>query len=214
MRHLLALLTTLLLANSAAWAQEPTPPPARDAASLLAGLRSDKIVRVTFSEDVALPFLQHPLKSSGTLIIHPKGYFIRNVVKPAPSSAVVTGSRIVARDESGTTTIDGATAPEVAAAALLLRSVFTGNVDALRADYTVAVEGPRESKSWSIILTRRAKNSFFETCVVRGEGERIATVTLQERDDVVRTIAFQSVTQTESLSSDEQQLLKLATGGE
>lgn len=172
---------------------------------LLKTLRSKQVIRVEFQEEVRLPFLKQPLKSSGYLVIHPDKGFIRKVLSPAESAAAFDGNRITVTDASGTFSVDKETAPQVVSAMLLWRTLVTES-EPLDRNYDVSVK--TNNGEWSVTLKSRDKGAIFEKCVIRGKDNVVMTLDLDESDEVKRFIRFGVPQPASKLSNEESAMLE------
>lgn len=200
MNHL-TLFAVLMLLCLSAHAQEDTSK--RSVEALLGAFRTDAVLRVDFEELVKLPFLKEPLQSSGRLVVHSgDGLFLREIESPTPSVALVSGSRIVVRDGTGTMTIDESTAPEVAQALMLLDALVRGDVASLRKRYRVELRHEADER-WTVTLQDASKRAIFQRCTITGRGGELERMVLEESGDVVRTMTFETPTRSEELTAAE-----------
>ena len=186
-----------------AHAQEASPK--RSVEELLGAFRADGVLRVDFEERLKLPFLKEPLRSSGRLVVHSgDGLFLREITAPTPSVALVSGSRIVVRDGTGTMTIDESTAPEVAQALMLLSALVRGDVTSLRARYRVELRYEADER-WTVTLEDASKRAIFRRCTIHGRGAALERLVLEESGDVVRTMTFATPTRSADLTAAERE---------
>lgn len=195
-----------LLCGAPTLAQEPNQRSASQAEILLKSLRAKDILRVDFKEEVQLPFIKEPLKSSGQLVVHPKRGIIRKVLAPIASVAVFDGNRIKLKDSSGSFTVDRNTAPQVVSAMVLWRSLVS-DTEPLDKSYDVSV-ARKEDGRWSVTLKSRDEGAIFKECVVFGKDDLVLGLDLEESEHVKRHILFGPPSHSAELTTEEATLFE------
>lgn len=210
----ISLLLVLLLGHSVGAAAQDTGggDSASDfeLASVVEDLRPEAVLRVSFEEELQLPYLSEPIESSGVLTIRSDGLLIRKVEQPNPTTVVMRGSNVVMRDSTGVSKMDLSTTPEAAVAVSLLRLLIVGDVADMKRRYEVEPLESGDGDTWKIQLTPRREEArkIFTRCTLTAGSDNIRQITLYESDDSVRVIEFDDAKRLSALPEEDRELLK------
>jgi len=186
-----------LAGASAIAAEAPAPeersPPAcaLDVATVLRSLAALPGVEARFVEERHIVLLERPLQTSGVIYYAAPDLFARHTEAPSASVLVVEARqvRLIRGDDQETIPID--VAPIVKPLLRGFLAVLQGDLDALGADYSLALQPDPDCVRWVLTLTPRAAplQDAVARIVVEGQGALVAATELVERNgDRTRTV--------------------------
>jgi len=167
MRRARTLLATLLPLCSALWgacwvlwstnsfASDASDPAPADLEALMELLAGSGGVRARFQESRHLSILTDPIETAGVLYFAPPDRLARHTTRPGRSSVVVDAGRVSFGDETGRRAFD-VNASEVARTLVSnLMVVLRGDLESLRAQYSVGFEVG--DGNWTLDLEPRSR---------------------------------------------------------
>jgi hypothetical protein len=169
----------------------PMPLRAQEAAlaQVMAGLAARRERRSSFTEEKAIPELDIPLPSEGTLRWSAPDRLEKLTTWPIEEKISVTGGRLVYErpDRGIRRDFPLEEQPEMAALVEAIRGTLAGDIAALRRHYEVEFAMQRDG-SWRMTLvpTSRRVRAAVQRIVVTGEGSEIRGVDTQGNAGVTR----------------------------
>jgi outer membrane lipoprotein-sorting protein len=169
MRRARSFLATLLpicgvICSGGSLASDATDPAPTELAALMELFASSGGVRAHFRELRHLSILTDPIETTGMLYFAPPDRLARHVTRPGRSSVIVEAGRVSLADETGQQVYDFET-NEIARALIgNLMVVFRGDLESLKARYSISFDSNGEN--WTLDLEPRSR-------ALRGIVERI-----------------------------------------
>lgn len=158
------------------------------------------VLRGNFTQTKTLRDLPKPLRSSGSFLFSRDKGVIWQVVKPFASEFVLTPTVMLTREAGGERRSSAGEQPGLAMATRLFSALFTLDLAALQAEFTVYASG--DAKNWMIGLKPRhaAMAATFSEAVVAG-GEQVQAVTLTDAQGDKTNIRLSDVRAQAALSA-------------
>lgn len=137
-------------------------------------------VRARFRESRQLSILTDPIETTGTLYFAPPDRLARHTDWPGRSSVVIEAERVMLADETGQRVFDLNTSEVARALIGNLMVVFRGDLEALRARYSISFDSSAER--WTLDLEPRARavRSFIERIRFVGRGPDLTAMETRE----------------------------------
>jgi outer membrane lipoprotein-sorting protein len=162
-------------------------PPSLEA--MMARLAEAEGVAAHFVEHKHLALLQEPLESDGMLYFSPPDRLARLTERPTPARLVIHGSHLTLADANGVDRIDLDRSRIARQFVDQLTLLLAGDLDGLRASYSVSFEvTPEEGWRLQLAPRSRALKRMIEAIAVRGRGSEL------QRMEVLETSGDRSVT--------------------
>jgi outer membrane lipoprotein-sorting protein len=160
MRRARNFLATLLqiygvICSGDAFASDTNGPAPTELAALMKIFNESSGVRARFRESRHLSILTDPIETMGTLYFAPPDRLARHSTRPGRSSVVVEAERVLLRDETGKRVFDFSTSETARALIGNLMIVFRGDLESLKAEYSVSFES--DGKNWTLDLEPRSR---------------------------------------------------------
>ncbi len=121
---------------------------------VLKNFRSCPGLEARFEEKKHIALLAAPLTQRGKIYFYPPNKLARLTTEPRPSHIVLSGNRVIARDESGRRSIDLSDKPSLRELVHSILHVLAGNELHLMVNYKHEFSGSSD-KTWSLKLVPR-----------------------------------------------------------
>lgn len=204
----LVLAAPVILTTPTAFAAEPKPRaierPTEALAKLLAAFKRVPGISADFQEEKHIALLKTPLESSGKVYFHPPSSLARLVEKPRRSHLVISGRRIVVKEDGVRKEVDLSDKPALRALINSLLHVLSGNREQLLADYEAEFEGSSDA-AWKLVLTPKKADlkSLVQSFTFEGDGLVLGRLrVLEATGDETRT-KFLNVDTARKFSAEE-----------
>jgi outer membrane lipoprotein-sorting protein len=169
-------------------ANDPAPADLETLMELLAGSGG---VRARFRESRHLSILTDPIETAGVLYFAPPDRLARHTTRPGRSSIVIDASRVSFGDETGHRSFD-VDASEVARTLVSnLMVVLRGDLESLRARYSVGFEAGDGSWTLDLEPRSRALRGIIARIRLTGRGRELDAMETRElnRDRTITTFS-------------------------
>lgn len=193
-------------AATAAWAgsnDSPTTLP-----SLLERFAQSPGFSAAFVEEKRIQLLEAPLQNKGHIHFSRPSMFARYVEQPFASSLVLKGNKLTLTEGKDSRVIDLKTQPAVGALAKSFLALLDGDAKALHESHDVQFTSQPEG-TWNVALS--PKDASVKRMIARlsfsGNGSKLATMTLTEKNGDVSTTRFSDVHVARVFTEEEKQRL-------
>ncbi len=169
-------------------AQLALPADAADAADafgieqLMRSFARMKSSRADFVERKYLNSLDRPLDSSGELVYVAPSRLERRTIKPKPEDMVVDGNTLTIERGGKKRTVSLSSYPEAAAFTDSIRSTLAGDLDALRRDYRVILDGTAALWQLTLLPSDPKLAALVSRVQLTGRGDRIEGIEILQAD--------------------------------
>ena len=163
------------------------------AETILQPFRQVQVIRGEFEQQKKLPVFANPFISTGRFVSVRDHGLIWETITPAPSTLIMTPGRVVQKMndreqqfQASGTGYDGL--------GVLLPALLDGDMEALEAYFSVAVNG--DTSNWSFELEPKSPelSSMIKTVSVHGTEGQLQKVTMSGPDGDLTRILFESIT--------------------
>jgi len=185
MRRARSVLITLLPIAWVIWggdslAADPSGSTPTELEALMQRFAASGGVRARFRESRQLSILTDPIETTGTLYFAPPDRLARHTTWPGRSSIVIETDRVLLADETGRRVFDLNTSEVARALVGNLIIVFRGDLEALRARYSISFDSNAER--WTLDLEPRARalRSVIERIRFVGHGRDLTAMETRE----------------------------------
>ncbi len=137
-------------------------------------------VRARFRESRHLSILTDPIETTGMLYFAPPDRLARHTTWPGRSSVVIDAERVLLGDETGQRVFDLHSSEVARALVGNLMIVFRGDLEALRARYSIAFDSNAESWTLDLEPRSRALRSVIERVHFAGKGGNLTEMETRE----------------------------------
>jgi outer membrane lipoprotein-sorting protein len=158
-------------------ANDPAPTELEALMELFAGSGD---VRAHFQESRHLSILTDPIETTGTLYFSPPDRVARHVTRPGRSSVVIEAGRISFGDETGQRVFDFDTSEVARALVGNLMAVFRGDLESLRARYSISFDSDGENWTLDLEPRSRALRGIIERIRFTGQGRKLTAMETRE----------------------------------
>jgi hypothetical protein len=209
-RALLSLLgaATLVLRARPALADQPKPRtiqrPSEALKKLLAEFKRVPGIAADFEEKKHIALLKTPLESSGKVYFHPPQSLARLVEKPRPSHLVISGRRIVVKEDGVRREVDLSDKPALRALINSLLHVLSGNREQLLRDYEAQFEGTSDT-TWKLVLLPRNNDlkNLVQSFTFEGDSLVLSRLRVLEASGDETVTKFSNVDTARKFSTEE-----------
>lgn len=146
-------------------------------------------IEASFQEEKHLQLLAMPLSSEGTIYFHKKGFLLRKVVKPTPSSVRITPNALVVEEQGKSQRIELKSHKEIAHVVQSFLWILAGDISSLRQHFTLVFEAkPTTSEElpsqWTLTLTPNNARvaQLIASIVVQGSAVKVEHIRVQEKN--------------------------------
>ena len=166
----------------------PTPANLEALMELLAGSGG---VRARFQEARHLSILIDPIETTGVLYFAPPDRLARHTTQPGRSSIVVDAGRVSLGDETGQRVFDVSTSAVARTLVSNLMVILRGDLDSLRARYSVGFEAGDGNWILDLEPRSRAVRGVIQRVRVTGRGRELDAIETREsnRDRTIMTFS-------------------------
>ncbi|MCH8891746.1 MAG: outer membrane lipoprotein carrier protein LolA [Myxococcales bacterium] len=137
-------------------------------------------VRARFQESRHLSILTDPIETTGTLYFNPPDRLARHVTRPGRSSVVIEAGRVSFGDETGQRVFDFDTSEVARALVGNLMVVFRGDLESLRARYSISFDSDGENWTLDLEPRSRALRGIIERIRFTGQGRKLTAMETRE----------------------------------
>lgn len=137
-------------------------------------------VRAHFQESRHLSILTDPVETAGTLYFAPPDRLARHATRPGRSSVVVDAGRVSLADETGHQVFDFNTSEVARALIGNQMAVFRGDLESLKAQYTISFDSDGENWTLDLEPRSRAVRSIVERIRFTGRGRELSAMETRE----------------------------------
>jgi outer membrane lipoprotein-sorting protein len=160
MRRARAALATLLpigwvICSAASLASDATDPAPTELVALMERFAGSGGVRTRFRESRHIAILTDPIETTGMLYFAPPDRLARHTTWPGRSSVVVEAGRVSLGDETGQRVFDFNTSEVARALVGNLMIVFRGDLETLKARYSISFDS--DGENWTLDLDPRSR---------------------------------------------------------
>jgi outer membrane lipoprotein-sorting protein len=160
MRRARAALATLLpigwlICSGGSLASDATDPAPTELVALMERFAGSGGVRTRFRESRHLAILTDPIETAGVLYFAPPDRLARHTTWPGRSSVVVEAGRVSLGDETGQRVFDFNTSEVARALVGNLMIVFRGDLESLKARYSISFDS--DGENWTLDLEPRSR---------------------------------------------------------
>ncbi len=160
MRRARAALATLLpigwvICSAGSLASDATDPAPTELVALMERFAGSGGVRARFRELRHLSILTDPIETTGMLYFAPPNRLARHATWPGRSSVVVEAGRVSLGDETGQRVFDFDTSEVARALVGNLMIVFRGDLESLKARYSISFDS--DGENWTLDLEPRSR---------------------------------------------------------
>jgi outer membrane lipoprotein-sorting protein len=160
MRRARAALATLLpigwvICSAGSLASDATDPAPTELVALMKRFAESGGVRARFRELRHLSILTDPIETTGMLYFAPPDRLARHATWPGRSSVVVGAGRVSLGDETGQRVFDLDTSEVARALVDNLMVVFRGDLESLKAQYSISFDS--DGENWTLDLEPRSR---------------------------------------------------------
>jgi Outer membrane lipoprotein carrier protein LolA len=165
-------------------------------------MREADVVRGKFLFDKYLAGVKRPLRSSGDFVYARKQGLLWHTRKPFDSELIMTGIRLVQRDDGKIVTmLNASSQPAVRVFADLLQALLALNVTQLQK--TFELYGQKDAVRWELGLRTRGKSMSVFSDATLGGRTLLETIELRESNGDRTEVSFQELTLGHELSASE-----------
>ncbi len=150
-------------------------------------------VRAHFQESRHLSILTDPIETTGTLYFSPPDRLARHVTRPGRSSVVVEAGRVLFGDETGQRVFDFDTSEVARALVGNLMVVFRGDLESLRARYSISFDSDGENWTLDLEPRSRALRGIIERIRFTGQGRKLTAMETRESNGDRTIMRFSEV---------------------
>lgn len=143
----------------------------------------------SFEEEKRLAALDQPLRSQGTLRFSAPSHLEKRTTAPVQEDLVVDGSSLTLDKpaENVHYRVDLARVPELASLVLAIRGVLAGDLQGLRAHYSVGLEGTSEAWRLTLVPLEERVRQLLKVVRIEGAGDQaLSVLTVQPNGDESR----------------------------
>jgi len=184
----LALLVPIFWVMSSAWilpgkAANPSDDETRaptDIDALMELFASSGGVRARFQESRHLSILTDPIETTGVLYFAPPDRLARHSTRPSLSSIVIEAGRVSLGDETGRRVFDFNTSEVARTLIGNLMVVLRGDLESLRARYSISFDSDGESWTLDLEPRSRALHSMIEGIRFSGQNRELSAMETRE----------------------------------
>jgi outer membrane lipoprotein-sorting protein len=185
MRRACAALATLLSIGWAIYSGDSLAADAADPApteleALMAVFARSGGVRAHFQESRHLSILTDPIETTGTLYFAPPDRLARHVTRPGRSSVVIEAGRVSLGDETGQRVFNFNTSEVARTLISHLMVVFRGDLETLRARYSISFDSDGESWTLDLEPRSRALHGIIEGIRFSGQNRELSAMETRE----------------------------------
>ncbi len=185
MRRACAALATLLSIGCVIYSGDSLAADAADSApteleALMAVFAGSGGVRAQFEESRHLSILTDPIKTTGTLYFAPPDRLARHTTRPGHSSVVIEAGRVSHGDETGRRVFDFNTSEVAQTLISNLMVVFRGDLETLRARYSISFNSDGESWTLDLEPRSRALHGIIEGIRFSGQNRDLSAMETRE----------------------------------
>ena len=184
-----ALLAAAILAT-AAWVPPVRADESGELDRLMRGFAAIRQSRATFTEEKAIPELDLPLPSQGTLSWTAPDRLEKHTTSPIEEVLQVAGDRLVyARPDRGVRREFGLDEqPEMRALVEAIRGTLAGDLAALRRYYDIDFEAAQGNRPWRMVLTPLSLRirAAVQRITVSGRGAQVLAIDTEGGGGVTR----------------------------
>jgi hypothetical protein len=177
--------------------------------AVCAGVSSHSVVAGDFELRRSISALKRTMASSGTYFISRDKGMVWNTEKPFPSTMVMGTDYIVQSVPGGKPSVISAAGNEAfTRMAEVMRSVFTGNADALLKSFKVYFDGAPDNWRLGLIPTDRTVRAFADRFTLAGNGGSISRVEMAAKNGDTSTYILTNYRFREALAPEEAALFR------
>lgn len=154
---------------------------------LFSALQKVPSIEATFKEEKHLELLALPLISEGTIYFHRKGYLLRKVSKPTPSSVRITPNALVVEERGGSQRIELKSHKEIAHVVQSFLWILGGDLSSLKQHFSLSFEAKDTGveglpTQWTLTLTPNDArvSKLIASIVVKGSSLTVHEIRVQE----------------------------------
>ena len=185
MRRARAALATLLpigwvICSGDSLASDATDPAPTELAALMELFAASGGVRARFRELRHLSILTDPIETAGMLYFAPPDRLARHTTRPGRSSVVVEAGRVSLGDETGQRVFDFNTSEVARALVGNLMIVFRGDLESLKARYSISFDSDGENWTLDLEPRSRALRGIIDRIRFTGRGRELSAMETRE----------------------------------
>jgi outer membrane lipoprotein-sorting protein len=185
MRRARAALATLLpigwvICSAGSLASDATDPAPTELVALMERFAGSGGVRTRFRESRHLAILTDPIETTGMLYFAPPDRLARHATWPGRSSVVVEAGRISLGDETGQRVFDFNTSEVARALVGNLMIVFRGDLESLKARYSISFDSDGENWTLDLEPRSRALRGIIDSIHFTGRSRELSAMETRE----------------------------------
>jgi outer membrane lipoprotein-sorting protein len=194
-RSFLATLLTIcgVICSGGSLASDATDPAPTELAALMELFARSGGVRAHFRELRHLSILTDPIETTGTLYFAPPDRLARHTTWPGRSSVVIEAGRVSLGDETGQRTFDFDTSEVARALVGNLMIVFRGDLESLKAQYSISFDADGENWRLDLEPRSRALRGIIERIRFTGRSRELSAMETRESNGDRTIVKFSEI---------------------
>jgi hypothetical protein len=198
MRRVCAALVTLfpigwVICSGASFASDATDPAPAELVALMERFAGSGGVRVRFRELRHLSILTDPIETAGMLYFAPPDRLARHASWPSRSSVVVEAGRVSVGDETGQRVFDFNKSEVARALVGNLMIVLRGDLEALKAEYSISFDSDGENWTLDLEPRSRALRGIIDGIRFTGRGREFSAMETRESNGDRTIVRFSEI---------------------